>query len=62
MAIVTPECSEFSRRKRAKERRLQACSLQDTSDALDYVRSVRPRAVVIENVDEPSLDISEGRR
>ena len=62
LAIVTPECSEFSRRKRAKERRLQACSLQDTSDALDYVRRVRPRAVVIENVDEPSLDISEGRR
>ena len=55
LAVITSECGEFSRRKRAKERRLQANSLQDISDALDYVRSVRPRAVVIENVDEPSL-------
>ena len=62
LTVITSECNEFSRRKRANERALQACSLQDTSDALDYVRLVRPRAVVIENVDEPSLDISEGRR
>ena len=55
LVVISPECSEFSRRKRDKKRKLQACSLQDTSDALDYVRLMRPRAVVIENVDEPSL-------
>ena len=33
----------------------QAKALQDASDALEYVRRRQPRAVVLENVDEPGV-------
>ena len=55
LLVVTPECCEFSPRKRGRMRVAQAKALQDTSDALEYVRRRQPRAVVLENVDEPGV-------
>ena len=55
LLVATPECCDFSRCRRGRSRAAQAQSLQDASNALEYVRWQAPRAVVIENVDEPGV-------
>ena len=53
--VITPECVNFSGRNRSASLEKQAESLRETSVALEYVRRRRPRFVLVENVDEPSV-------
>ena len=53
--VITPECVNFSGRNRTASLEKQAESLRETSVALEYVRRRRPRFVLVENVDEPSV-------
>ena len=52
LLAVTPECAAFSRRNRARTREGAAAAMEPLHLALRYVRVARPRAVLVEMVDE----------
>jgi hypothetical protein len=52
--VTTPKCNLHSRRNHHVERADVCASLMDVWRSLEYVRTARPKVVVVENVNEPS--------
>ena len=52
--VTTPECNDHSKRNHSRNATDQNTSTKDFWDSLEYVRTQRPRTVVVENVCEPS--------
>jgi len=53
--FATPPCQSYSRRNHTRSDASDVAAVSDLDLMLAYVRSHRPNAVVIENVDEPAL-------
>ena len=52
--VLTANCEAHSRRNHLQTQADQRASHKDVWASLAYVRNMRPRAVVMENVNEPS--------
>lgn len=53
--VATPECQEFSRRNHGRNHSAQCASAGVVWESLGYVRTRRPKAVIVENVNEASV-------